>query len=203
MSHCRQEAQASLALARREADSALAASQLEKAAQVARLRHEADAHVAAVKVKALKRAKSETNACFKRRGACGACQDQASTASECKTLCRQRKVPERLQTPGCQACRLFGSAYILDTIQAAAANASKEAAAAASTADQRLREAETATAAMRSRLDQQGAELASTLSSAEMTAKAGLLHNTLTFFVLMPQLPLTVELVLQPRHQTL
>ena len=67
-------------------------------------------------------------------------------------------------------------------IQAAAAEASKEAAAAASTADQKLREAENATAAMQSRLDQQGAELVSARLSAENTAKAGLLPSTLTTF---------------------
>ena len=75
------------------------------------------------------------------------------------------------------------SADILAVTQAAAAEASKEAAAAASTADRKLREAEGATAAVRSRLDQQGAELVSARSSAENTAKAGLLPSPLTELV--------------------
>ena len=90
------------------------------------------------------------------------------------------KVLESLQIPTCLACRGSCKADIPAVIQAAAAEASKDAAAAVLSADQKLREAENAIAAMRSRLDQQGAELVSARSTAENTAKAGLLPSTLT-----------------------
>jgi len=58
-----------------------------------------------------------------------------------------------------------------DPAQAAAASTRKEAAATESAAEERIKQAEIAAATLQSTLGQKGAELASTLSSAQETAK--------------------------------